>query len=297
MIPQDRRLLPPGRVLDVDGTRMHLDVRGPDTGPTVVLEAGLGSFSSNWYWVQQALARTTTVVAYDRAGLGWSERGPVPRDARSMAAQLRAALRAAEVHGPFVLVGHSFGWLPVRMFASLFAEEIVGLVAADGSHPDQWVQWPFPRADRVLAASLRASTVAARLGLLRVFDTTAAITDGLPSRQAAELRAGSARPGTAAVEAEQIDAWPRSRAQIQAAEPLGDIPLVVLGVSDQPFGNRTLTALHHRMRGQGTNTVGRVVQGATHESLIARPSHAAYVVDAVQAVATTGPGQRPALQS
>ena len=296
MIPQDRRLLPPGRVLDVDGTRMHVDVRGPANGPTVVLEAGLGSFLE---------------LVLGPAGAGPDDDGRRLRPCRARVERARAGaarrpldgrpapgrVARGRAPGPFVLVGHSFGWLPVRMFASLYAEEIVGLVAADGSHPDQWVRWPVPRADRVLAASLRATTVAARLGLLRGFDTTAAMTDGLPSRQAEEVRAGSARPGTAAVEAEQIDAWPQSRAQIQAAGPLGDIPLVVLGVSDQPFGNRTLTALHQRMRGQGTNTVGRVVQGATHESLIVRPGHAAYVVDAVRAVATTGPGQRLALQS
>jgi pimeloyl-ACP methyl ester carboxylesterase len=43
--------------------------------PTVVLEAGLDSFSTNWFWVQTALASSMRVVSYDRAGLGWSDDG------------------------------------------------------------------------------------------------------------------------------------------------------------------------------------------------------------------------------
>jgi pimeloyl-ACP methyl ester carboxylesterase len=216
----------------------------------------------------------------------------VRRDARSMAAELRALLRAAGVAGPFVLVGHSFGWLPVRMFADLYPAETVGLVAVDGSHPDQWARWPTPYADRVLAASQRVTAVLARFGLLQVLDVSASTSAGLPARQAAELRAWSARPGTSRVEAEQIDAWPQSRAQIHAAVPLGDMPLAVLGVSEQPFGAATLTALHLEMGEQGTNTVRRIEQGATHESLVARPEHAAVVADAVRAVAAAHRGAR-----
>src|SRR2546423_1146233 len=70
-----RRSPPPGVLVDVGGCRLHLNIQGEGEGPAVVLEAGMGSFSSNWYWVQRELARTMRVVSYDRAGLGWSERG------------------------------------------------------------------------------------------------------------------------------------------------------------------------------------------------------------------------------
>lgn len=57
---RDRTRYPaPGLLVHVDGHQMHLQVRGPDSaGPTVVLEAGMGSFSPNWYWVQTELAPT-----------------------------------------------------------------------------------------------------------------------------------------------------------------------------------------------------------------------------------------------
>jgi hypothetical protein len=68
----------PGRMVDVGGYRLHMHVMGSG-GPTVVLEAGLDLFSTNWFWVQTALASSTRVVSYDRAGLGWSDDGSPPR--------------------------------------------------------------------------------------------------------------------------------------------------------------------------------------------------------------------------
>ena len=196
-------------------------------GPTVVLEAGMGSFSANWYWVQCELARSMRVVAYDRAGLGWSERGRGPRDARTIAVELRTALCNAGVDGPFVLAGHSFGGLSVRAFAAVFPAETVGLDLVDASHPDQWVRWPVRHADRILAASQRVTAVLARVGALRVADPSKAISAGLPDLQVAQLRARSALSGTSTVEAEQIAAWPTSRAQLTT--DLGALPLVALG--------------------------------------------------------------------
>jgi pimeloyl-ACP methyl ester carboxylesterase len=281
-----RRFPPPGRLVDAGGHRLHLLVRGPaGPGPTVVLDAGLGSFSANWCRVQDELATTLRVVAYDRAGLGFSERGPRPRDAATMAVELRAALRAAGLPGPFVLAGHSFGWLPVRAFAELYRDEVAGLVAVDGSHPDQWVRWPTRHADRILIASTRLTGLLARFGLLRLLDLSARVSAGLPDRQVGELRARTALPRTSAVEAEQLAGWAAGRATIAAARPLGDLPLVVLGVSEQPFGAATLDALSAEMTAGSTNAVRRVVAGATHESLVADPAHAAVVADAIRAVA------------
>ncbi len=75
-----RHFPPPGRMIDVGGHRLHLHVTGADTGkPTVILEAGMASFSSNFAWVQQELESSTRIIAYDRAGLGWSDSGPKPR--------------------------------------------------------------------------------------------------------------------------------------------------------------------------------------------------------------------------
>jgi pimeloyl-ACP methyl ester carboxylesterase len=220
-----RRYPPPGLLVNVDGHPMHLQGRGPDSsGPTVVLEAGMGSFSPNWYWVQQELALRIRSVAYDRAGLGWSRPSRRPRDAQTIAAELRDALREAGLEPPYVLAGHSFGGLPVRAFADLYPELTAGLVLVDASHPDQWVRWPTPHADRILEVSQRILGGFGWFGLLRALHLARGISAGLPARQAAELRAGAALPGFAATEAAQIRSWSVSRQQLNAAAPLGTCP-------------------------------------------------------------------------
>jgi pimeloyl-ACP methyl ester carboxylesterase len=282
----ERRFPPPGRMVDVGGSRMHLDVRGDDRGaPTVVLEAGLGSFSPNWHWVQEALADSLRVVAYDRAGLGWSEPSPAPRDAETMAAELHAALHAADIDGPYVLAGHSFGGLVVRAFADAYRPETAGLVLVDASHPDQWARWPVPYADRIQLISMRVMAAAAWVGLPRIVDLFGAVSAGLPDRQVAELNAHFALPRTSITEAAQMRAWERfTRPRINRAAPLGDLPLAVIGVGVQPLGAETLTALQEELPGLSTNSARRVVPSATHESLIADRENATRVANAIRAV-------------
>jgi len=86
-----------------------------------------------------------------------------------------------------------------------------------------------------------------------------------------------------------MDAWPESRSQLPAS--LGDLPLVVLGVSDQPRGGETLTELQAELPGLSTNSARRIVQGATHEALVARREHAMVVADAIRAVVAGEPAR------
>jgi pimeloyl-ACP methyl ester carboxylesterase len=283
---RDRRRYPaPGLLVHVDGRRIHLQVRGADSdGPTVVLEAGMGSFSPNWYWVQEDLAPVVRSVSYDRAGLGWSRRSRRPRDAQTIAMELRDALREAAIEPPYVLVGHSFGGLPVRAFADLYPELSAGLVLVDASHPDQWVRWPTPHADRMLEVSQRIFGWLGWLGVLRALNLSRGITAGLPARHAAELRAGAALPGFAATEAAQIRSWSVSREQLNAAGRLGDLPLAVLTVSEQPLGGELLTALQRELAELTKDGSFEVVQGASHESLISNREHARVVARTIEAV-------------
>ena len=280
---RDRRRYPaPGLLVHVDGRQIHLQVLGAESdGPTVVLEAGMGSFSPNWYWVQHELAPTVRSVAYDRPGLGWSRRSRRPRDAQTIAGELRDALREAGIGPPYVLAGHSFGGLPVRAFADLYPELTAGLILVDASHPDQWVRWPTPHADRILEVSQRVLGWLGWLGLLRALHLARAISAGLPARQAAALRAGAALPGLAATTAAQIRSWSVSRVQLNAAAPLGDLPLAVLAVSEQPVGGELLTALQRELAELTENASFEVVQGGSHESVISDREHARVVAKTI----------------
>src|ERR671918_86455 len=73
-----RTYSPPGEMVDVGTHSLHINCLG-EGGPTVILEAANFGMSTHWVRVQQQLAKTTRVCAYDRAGLGWSERGTEAR--------------------------------------------------------------------------------------------------------------------------------------------------------------------------------------------------------------------------
>jgi len=108
----------------------------------VILESGLANMSADWANVQPLVAEGTGVCAYDRAGIAWSDSGPQPRDPRQIAAELHRLLNKANIAGPYVLVGHSFGGLCVRMYADRYPDEVAGMVLLDASHSDQWERLP-----------------------------------------------------------------------------------------------------------------------------------------------------------
>ena len=121
----------PGRLVTLpDRRRINLRCTGRGS-PTVLLEAGFGAWSFAWNKVQPAVARVTRVCAYDRAGYGFSDPGPLPRDGAAIARDLDRALKAGGVRGPFILAGHSAGGLYVRLFAARRLHEISGLVLLD----------------------------------------------------------------------------------------------------------------------------------------------------------------------
>ena len=132
---------PPGELVDVGGYRLHIKCTGSGS-PTVVIEAGLGDWSTSWGFVQSDVTKTTRVCTYDRAGMGWSEAGPLPRDAAQFAKELHTLLQSADIPGPYVMVGHSLGGLGVRVFVHEYASEVAGVVLVESMNPKQISQLP-----------------------------------------------------------------------------------------------------------------------------------------------------------
>jgi pimeloyl-ACP methyl ester carboxylesterase len=126
---------PPGKLVDVGGYKLHLNCIGK-SGPAVVLIAGAGDFSFDWGLVQPDVASFTRVCSYDRAGLAWSDPGPMPRTMRQDAYELHALLRAARIKAPYVLVGHSLGGLIARVYAEQYPNEVAGMLLVDSTHED-----------------------------------------------------------------------------------------------------------------------------------------------------------------
>jgi pimeloyl-ACP methyl ester carboxylesterase len=123
-------------LFDIGGRSLHLHCAGRGT-PTVLLEAGHGADGGTWQRVQTDIAKQTRACAYDRAGLGFSDKPGKPRAVADILQDLRALLATAGITGPYVLVGHSIGALYVRLYAAAHPDEVAGMVLVDGSTEDE----------------------------------------------------------------------------------------------------------------------------------------------------------------
>ncbi len=138
-IVEDQRLLPyaePGQLVDIGGRHINLRCSGSG-GPTVILMAGLLHWSFVWDKTQPEIANRTRVCAFDRAGYGFSDPASKPEIMADVVSDLHATLQAANVPGPYVLVGHSFGGLEARVFAQKWPREVAGMVLLDTSYASQ----------------------------------------------------------------------------------------------------------------------------------------------------------------
>src|SRR5687768_2456365 len=165
-----KELKAPGQLFDVGGRRLHALISGEQRGKRpVVLEAGLTATSSCWAWVQEELSKTTQVLSYDRAGLGWSDPSPEPKNARAIAKDLRRLLDVASFTRPFVFAGHSMGGMFGRAYASMFPKDVAGMALIDASHPEQIERSPnIKKALRKFFWFLKATPFMARCGVMKV---------------------------------------------------------------------------------------------------------------------------------
>ena len=179
------------KLVNVGGRRLFINCSGEARKgmPVVVLDAGMGSTSDVWSLVQPKVAQFARVCSYDRAGMGKSDRAPQAHTSQDIVNDLHTILVRAKINPPYVLVGHSFGGMNVRLYASKYSKQVVGMVLVDSTHEDE--------NNRMLAL--------------------------LPPEILKK-----ARPEDMIVRtAEDID-FNKSVAQVRAANWHGDIPLIVL---------------------------------------------------------------------
>jgi pimeloyl-ACP methyl ester carboxylesterase len=298
-----RNYPPPGELVDVGGYRLYLHCIGENTDqrPSVILETGLGggATSADWAWVQQEIAKTTRGCAYDRAGLGWSDRSPQPRDAQHIVTELHTLLQNSQTPGPYVLVGWSYGGLYVRAYANQYPEDTAGLVLLDSSSPEQCASTPAWQAQCASTArTYYIAPILARLGIVRVIGLFQPAS-GLPSPQNEKRLASlSATKDWDALKAEFL-ASPATSAQILRSKAFGAIPLFVVTATDHgaaPDLEQSWQVWQSGFTALSTNSAQRVVPGATHESLVLSSTGAKVSVEAIQQVveaARTGERLKP----
>ena len=283
----------PGQLIDVGGHSLHLNCTGSGS-PTVVLEPGGGEMSSVLGWIAPALARDTRVCVYDRAGRGWSEPADTAQDGAQIATDLRTLLQRGNVPGPYVLAGHSFGGLYVLTFAARYPDEVAGMVLVDSTAPASAAEPGATSPDDagsydIMGRVSALVSTSARLGLGRVYGQFD--YGSLPPRSRHEARASVA---TASQLRSTIDEYVQAGSSVEQAASLGDFadkPLVVLTAGS---GSATgWSAAQNAMATLSTNSVHRVIDGATHASMISDEEDAAVttqaILDVVSSVRSAGP--------
>jgi pimeloyl-ACP methyl ester carboxylesterase len=285
----------PGQLVDVGGYKLHIYCIG-EGSPTVILDAAADMMSSDWAWIQPEIAKHTRVCSYDRAGMGWSDSSPQSRDAKQVTFELHTLLTNAGISGPYVMVGHSAAGLYARMYAAEYPEEVVGMVLVDPGHPDMDTRIPALQAQNASDASLvNTMRVLSYFGLPRLLGVGKNNAQGLPPQQAAEVNAFVSRPQHWATILNLINSTSATYDEVRATGSLGNMPLVVISANTAWFAKgapaddarKILNDLQSEIAGLSTNSSHRIIDGATHGSLVHNQNDAQSVISAIEDVLTS----------
>jgi pimeloyl-ACP methyl ester carboxylesterase len=229
--------------------------------------------------------------------MGWSEMGPEPRDAKQISSELHTLLSKAGIEGPYVLVGHSFGGMYMQTFAARYPEEVAGVALVDSStEPDQFSARSEARDsnepqeqsfDVVPQLAQLGVSLLARLGVVRLLSELDPASPDLPPQQRAQIDALT--PSTRQVSTYALELL--APTQTLRLGSLGNKPLAVVTAPKQ--AEPGWLKLQDKLATLSSNSIHRVVEGATHTSLLYDRSDAqassAAIVEVVAAVRNDRP--------
>ena len=112
-------------------------LKAGDSGPSVILEAGLGDDMSSWKLAIKEIGEISQLLAYNRAGYQGSYSFVEQRTADNIIKELRSLMQKTESEPPYVLIGHSIGGLYMQLYAKKYPEDILGVVLVDSTHAGQ----------------------------------------------------------------------------------------------------------------------------------------------------------------
>jgi pimeloyl-ACP methyl ester carboxylesterase len=286
----------PGQRVDIGGRRINLHCTGA-ASPTVILMAGLSSWSAVWYKIQPAIAQTARVCAFDRAGYGFSDPASRPQILSGVVDDLHAALKVGSIPGPYVLVGHSLGGLEARVFSQRWPNEVVGMVLDDTSPAGEGlIDENQPGFDEVVgresyaAGKLHCALLAAQGPLKPSNAEYKDCSFALPSDTPAAFRRIAPQFYTAYYFADQVSLMSSvftHRYDSVDHRSLGDMPLVVLSADNSwetaagaPFSQAYWVALHEALAHLSSRGVHRIIHSG-HEIQLEKPQ---VIIDAVNEV-------------
>lgn len=258
----------PGQLVDIGGRRLHITCSGTGS-PTVVLVSGLGETSTYWGgWIQPAVAKDTTVCAYDRAGQGWSDPPATPQDGAAVATDLHTLLERAQIPGRYVLVGHSTGGVYARIFAAHYPDQVAGMVLLD-SQPNEALSGGLPDYPSTYSVLRRATAIfpsLARVGVFRLIIYQLPPADALPAAARDTERATTTTGGVMRIQRDEFAMLPKTLEEAAALKTLGNKPLIVVtaGTGSQPGW----MPMQDKMTGLSANSAHRILPNTDHAGVI-----------------------------
>jgi pimeloyl-ACP methyl ester carboxylesterase len=273
-----------GEMVDIGGRRIRVVCEGvASERPLVIMESGIYGSASDWAAVQSGLTKLGfRSCAYDRAGLGWSDPGPLPRDTQAAVGDLEAWLKAKGETGKLILVGHSMAGFNARLFTYRNPGRIAGLVLVDAANPERTTGRSASLVRRFTSLAGLAQTVG-RFGLLKPFDGAGDQIglDGPAHAEKIYLFGKTSHNVFAAEEAKSILASAEAVRRAGKLDPAIPVAAVTEGPKDNgDWARGRISAALSSHHGVVEN-----VPGANHASLLGR-DHAGAIVRAVQFVAS-----------
>lgn len=281
-----------GQLVSVDGHQLRLQCTGTGS-PTVILEGGAGATSADMGWVAPAVASQTRTCVYDRASRGGSQPAATAQDGAQIATDLHALLHKANVPGPYVLAGHSFGGLYVRVFAAHYPDEVAGLALLDSTASSKPAKSVVPAPDSTSSDTIgRVATLASLtvpVGIARLYGAVTG-NSGLPARNEDQLAYDTTQANTVRSVADEYMRGGATGQEAASLRDFGDKPLYVLTAGEHPG---SWMADQKQSVTLSTNSVWRVVKGSSHQGLLQEKQYAAQTSKAVLDVVAAVRNHRP----
>ena len=282
------------------GRRLNLYCTG-NGSPTVVFDSGVTGETVGWALVQPVIATHTRACSYDRAGTGFSDPGTRTGTSANIVDDLHRLLAAAAIAPPYILVGHSYGGMNVRLYKDHYPADVVGMVLVDPSHED-WVRrvWTLSPVQRSYEQRVaddfesmwrleRECVRAATVGFTRGSESYEKCVAGPDPRfsdaiNAAYLKSHLSPAYHQAGLTEDENLHFASSDQLRAARTwYGDMPLIVLAAGDRPKLRKGESQAHHdainrlwyvlfdELAALSTRGVNRVVPDTGHDIPMTQP--------------------------
>lgn len=304
-----------GRWVEIGrGQKLYVVEKGSG-GPAVLFEAGIAATNLNWHHIQEKVSCFTATASYDRIGLGWSSPCRSLRTPGNISAELHTMLEIAGIKPPYILVGHSFGGLVMRRYATKYPKDVAGVVLVD---PMRCEEWPplNPDKQRMVDRGKRLSGYAipiAQFGLARLAVTSLLCRSGkisghlagasgmggrhvlkrvteevakMPREVWPVVAAHWSRPGYYAGMQRHVAAVPHAVSEMQETDPIRDIPVLVLTPGKStPLSDKCLEKI-------GNNVRQVIAAESAHWIHLDEPE---LVVDSIRKMVTSTPAAVPVM--